>query len=151
MAPALDIAECVDRLLRAFRTYDRAVDVVSAFEMAFTESKSDVPETVAHFERFPRLPVDGEQSLTPDFTVVFKDGGGMAAEIARIAQKEESVDDLCRQILRYDGLTELPLGEGMAKVDHTDVLLLVPQDVGPATALRVLEQRLDKADHWYRP
>ena len=38
VTPAADVGECVERLLHGFTTYDRAVDVVSAFEMAFTSS-----------------------------------------------------------------------------------------------------------------
>lgn len=85
MSPAADVGECVERLLYGFTTYDRAVDVVSAFEMAFTSSLTGVPETVRHFERFPRVPDEDGTILTPDFSVVFDDGGGLVGEIARIA------------------------------------------------------------------
>ena len=77
LTPAVDLAECVDRLLHGFTTYDRAVDVVSAFETAFT-TRISLPGTVRHFERFPRIPGDRGSTLTPDFTVVFHDGTGLA-------------------------------------------------------------------------
>src|SRR4051795_11522372 len=65
MSPAVDLTECVERLLAGLRNYDRTVDVVCAFEMVFTASESDLPGTVAHFERFPRIPVEGRSTVTP--------------------------------------------------------------------------------------
>lgn len=144
------VEECVDRLLRAFRTYDRAVDVVSAFEMVFTESNSEVPSTVDHFERFPSIPV-GSGTRTPDFTTVFEDGTGLVGEVARIARVEESVDGLCDQILAYDQLQQLSGSGGLVDVNQIDVVLLVPLDIGPAAAIQILERRLLNPDHPYKP
>jgi hypothetical protein len=147
----MDVAECVDRLLHGFTTYDRAVDVVSAFEMAFTTSRSDVPGTVRHFERFPRIPIGDGSPLTPDFTVVFNDDTGLVGEIARIAQHENSVESLCRQLQKYDALRQLPDRSGMARVRQTDVLLLVPQAVGVAAVKRIVVERFASSDHSYKP
>lgn len=148
----MDPAECVERLLRDFRTYDRAVDVVSAFEMLFTKSDTDVPGTVRHFERFPSVPPEGSGgALTPDFTVVFEDGTGLAGEIARIALHDNSVEGLCSQIAKYDELKQLPGDAGLTDVLYTDVLLLVPQAVGMATIKRVLIDRLGEPGHPYKP
>jgi hypothetical protein len=151
MTPAVDLAECVERLLRGFSTYDRAVDVVSAFEMAFTTSRSQVPGTVRHFERFPRVPDADGAVLTPDFTVVFNDGTGLAAEIARVALHDNSVERICRQIAKYDALRQLPDGGGLTDVSHTDVLLLVPQAVGVAAVKRIVINRFANAGHPYKP
>jgi len=151
MPPAADPAECVERLLKDFKTYDRAVDVVSAFEMLFTASNTAVPTTVRHFERFPSVPTDGGDALTPDFTVVFEDGTGLAGEIASLALHENSADALCRQIQKYDALERLPDQNGLTSVEHTDVLLLVPQAVGIATLKRVLTERLNNPGHSYTP
>jgi hypothetical protein len=152
VSAAPDATECVERLLRGFRTYDRAVDVVSAFEMVFTVSKSPLPPTVAHFERFPRIRLSDGTTLTPDFTVVFTDGTGLVGEIARIARNEESVEALCSQLGRYDALTQLP-GPGGTLVDASpiDVLLLVPMDVGPAAVRRVIVDRYLNGTHDYAP
>jgi len=149
--PAVDVAECVQRLLHGFTTYDRAVDVVSAFEMAFTTSNSDVPGTVRRFERFPRIPTDGGATLTPDFTVVFNDGTGLVGEIARLALHENSAESLCRQIEKYDALRQLPDGSGMTAVSQTDVLLLVPQAVGVAAVKRMVVDRFANPEHPYKP
>ena len=120
--------------------------------MVYTSSRSELPGTVQHFERFPRIPVTDRDPLTPDFTVVFNDGGGMAGEIARIARPDESVDDLCSQIARYDELRRLPGGPiGLVDVSHTDVLLLVPLDVGPAAVRRIIVERYLNPDHSYSP
>jgi hypothetical protein len=130
LTPAVDLAECVDRLLRGFTTYDRAVDVVSAFEMVYTTSHTELPATVTHFERFPRIPGGNGITLTPDFSVVFEDGGGLVGEIARLALHDGSVESVCEQIAKYDALRQLPIPGGLVDVTHTDVLLLVPQSVG---------------------
>lgn len=149
--PAVDVAECVDRLLRGFTTYDRAVDVVSAFEMVFTTSHSEVPGTVRHFERFPRVPGEEGETLTPDFTVVFEDGTGLVGEIARLALHDGSVESLCRQIQKYDRLAQLPEGDELTAVTQTDVLLLVPQTVGVAAVKRIVVDRFSNAEHPYKP
>jgi hypothetical protein len=149
--PAVDLAECVERLLHGFTTYDRAVDVVSAFEMAFTTSQSAVPGTVEHFERFPRIPSGQQSVLTPDFTVVFNDGTGLVGEIARIAMHDNSVESLCRQIQKYDALGQLPRGQELVDVAHTDVLLLVPQSVGVAAVKRIIGERYANSEHPYKP
>jgi hypothetical protein len=140
---------CLDELIRGFNTYERAVDVVSAFEFLHLGSKG-LPSTVRHFERFPRLVQDGFIS-TPDFTIVFKDGSGLAAEIARIALHENSVESLCRQLMRYDSLTRLPSNDGVVDVGYCDVLLLVPFELGIETTRRVLHERFADAAHWYAP
>ena len=151
MSPATDVGECVERLLHGFSTYDRAVDVVSAFEMAFTSSRTDVPATVQHFERFPRIPDEDGNTLTPDFSVAFHDGGGLVAEIARIALHENSVDSLCSQIAKYDALRRLPGADGLVDVSFVDVLVLVPQSVGVAAVKRIVVERYAAAAHWYKP
>jgi hypothetical protein len=151
VSPAVDLAECVERLLHGFTTYDRAVDVVSAFEMAFTTSRSQVPGTVRHFERFPRVPGPDDTTLTPDFTVVFEDGTGLAGEIARLALHENSAEGLCRQIAKYDALRQLPDAAGLAEVSQMDVLLLVPQSVGVAAVKRIVVDRFANPDHPYKP
>jgi hypothetical protein len=151
MTPARDVGECIERLMHGFRTYDRAVDVVSAFEMAFTTSRTDVPGTVRHFERFPRIPDPPGNPLTPDFSVVFVDGAGLVGETARIALHENSVDDLCAQIAKYDALTQLPGPDGLVDVTFVDVLVLVPQSVGVAAVKRIVVKRYAEATHWYKP
>jgi len=151
LSPASDVGECVERLLRGFTTYDRAVDVVSAFEMAFTTSHSDVPGTVEHFERFPRVPDADGNKLRPDFSVVFKDGAGLVGEIARLALPDNSVESVCAQIAKYDALSVLPGPDGLVEVTYTDVLLLVPQSVGVAAVKRIVVERYAAPAHPYKP
>jgi hypothetical protein len=151
VAAATNVGECVERLLQGFTTYDRAVDVVSAFEMLYTESKTMVPSTVRHFERFPRVPDEAGAALKPDFSVVFNDGGGLVGEISRLALPEGSADDLCDQIERYDALRELPVPGGLAEVSYTDVLLLVPGSVGVAAVKRIVVERYANPAHRYAP
>lgn len=144
------VNQCISRLLHAFRTYDRDVDVVSSFEMVFTESKCEVPATVAHFERFPSIQSDHGE-LTPDFTTLFEDGAGLIGEIARLTRVDEGVDKLCEQMLAYDRLRQLPGSGRVVEVAQVDVVLLVPLDVDPAAAIQILERRLDDPDHSYKP
>lgn len=137
-------------LLHQHRLYDQYVDVVAAFEWLFTETK-DMPETVTHFERFPRVNAKDGHPATPDFSVVFSDGSGLVGEIARIALIENSVDDLCRQMGRYDSLEVLPTVVGVTPVEWVDVLLLVPLDIGTEVVRRVLIERYANPDHIYKP
>lgn len=104
-----------------------------------------------HFERFPRVPDSERNTLTPDFSVVFSDGGGLVGEIARIALHEKSVDSLCSQIAKYDAFTQLPGPDGLVDVSFVDVLVLVPQAVGVAAVKRIVVERYAAPAHWYRP
>src|SRR5690606_14002705 len=141
-------------LLREYELYDRSVDVVSAFHWLFTET-SDMPTSVLHFERYPRIAakVDGESRiLTPDFSVVFRDGTGLVAEIANIALHDNSVDKLCRQLLNYSSLAALPGPGGKPiAVSAVDVVFLSPLKTAADAAQRVFVDRLENDAHWYKP
>ena len=140
-----------DELLRDHRLYDQYVDVVSAFEWLFTETNT-MPATVRHFERFPRYEGPDGNPVSPDFSVLFGDGTGLVGEIARIALHDESEEDLCRQIGRYDALARLPgPADQLVDVEHVDVLLLVPLDIGTDVVRRVVSERLLDAEHPYQP
>ena len=95
-----------DRLVDEFKVYDRHVDVVSSFHWLYTQV-TELADTVAQFERYPSIKV-GDKSLTPDFTVAFTDGSGMAGEVANLSLRDESVEGLCRQLQGYAELTEMP-------------------------------------------
>lgn len=140
-----------DALVSDFRLYDRAVDIVSIYHWLFTSTK-ELPSTVEHFERYPRVPGDGGSVVTPDFTVLFKDGRGIAAEIANIALHDGSVESLCRQLEKYSRLTELPNAQGgFSPVQALDVIFLTPIETASAAVRRVCAERLDAPDHWYKP
>lgn len=140
--------------LREYELYDRSVDVVSAFHWLYTDTK-ELPDLVAHFERYPTVKMrvgDTETKITPDFTVLFKDGTGLVAEIANIARHENSVEKLCRQLLNYSEITELPDGTGgTVPVKGVDVLFLTPMKTAGDAVQRVFSERLDNTDHWYSP
>lgn len=140
-----------DELIAEYRLYDQYVDVVSAFEWLFTATES-MPDTVQWFERFPRVTGIDERPATPDFTVLFADGSGIVGEIARIARHDGSVDSLCEQLARYASLPSLPSGVGQqTAVEHVDIVLLVPLELGTATVQRVLRERYANPDHEYAP
>lgn len=140
-----------DALVAEFKLYDRAVDVVSAYHWLFTET-ADLPTTVSHFERYPKVKHSDGNDATPDFTVLFKDGTGIAAEIANIALHDNSVEKLCTQLDRYSRLTELPAGVGRTTpVAILDVLYLSPMETAAAAVQRVLRDRVDNPDHSFKP
>jgi hypothetical protein len=152
VAQSSGVEECVEERLRLFRLYDRSVDIVSAFEMLFTASKTALPTFTHHFERFPRLVANDGNEATPDFTVVHDDSRGLAAEIAYLPLNDQGVDALCRQILRYDALADLQAGDGTLRaVSSVDVLLLVPQAIGPDAVRRIIHDRLLDPEHFYKP
>jgi hypothetical protein len=134
-----------ERLVRDYQDYDRQCDVVSCFEVYFTEARQMV-ETVEHFERFPRYAATDGEPVTPDFTVRFRDGTMLVGEVSKLARNDESLESLLHQIGRYDTLTEGPSGprdaggHELAPVEAVDVLLLVP--TGEANAAR---DRIDEA------
>jgi len=151
--PGLNPAVTAQRLLEGFDTYDQHVDVVSAFEWLFTDpGVKDLPATVAHFERFPRIPRDQCEPLTPDFTVLFTDGTAIVGEIAKIALHNNSVDKLCQQIAGYAALDRVPNATGgFTSVRNPDVLQLVRNQNGLSTVKRVVVDRYLDADHPYKP
>jgi len=140
-----------DALVAEFKLYDRAVDVVSAYHWLFTET-ADLPTTVDHFERYPKIKHSDGNHATPDFTVLFKDGTGIAAEIANIALHDNSVEKLCTQLDRYSRLTELPADAGKTmSVSVIDVLYLSPMETAASAVQRVLRDRADNPHHSFRP
>ena len=145
-----------DELLHDYAVYDRAVDVVSCFHWLFTQV-DELADTVRHFDRYPRIPLSGDRKVTPDFTVVFTDGTGLAAEVANIAQREESVDSVCAQLQTYSELTEMPDAPGKkggqkpTPVDPVDVLFLTSVKDAKDAARRILTERLDDHAHPFSP
>jgi hypothetical protein len=142
--------DTVKRLLGEFTTYDTHVDVVSAFEFLLTVP-TDMRATVKHFERFPKIPVVGGETVTPDFTVLYNDGTALIGEVSKLSLHEKSVEKACRQDNTYAQLTQVPDEAGMAAVTDVDVLHLVPMDVGPDAVERIIKQRFLNPDHWYKP
>lgn len=146
-----DARAAVLRLVRAFETYDQAVDVVSAFEFLFTVPP-DMAATVVHFERFPKIRAATGTEVTPDFTVLFTDETALVGEISRLALRENSVDEACAQILRYDQLTHVPGASGhLTAVRDMSVAQFVPLDIGPDAVDRIIYDRLLNPDHSYLP
>lgn len=140
-------------LLDDYETYDQHANVVSAFEWLFTDhSVKGLPVTVAHFERFPRIARGDGTYLTPDFTVLFKDGSAIVAEIARIALHDNSVDKLCRQIGNYDTISQVPDAGGVSQpAERVDVLQIVSAQIGLTTVRRVIRDRYLDPTHEYKP
>ena len=140
------------RLIDEYGTYDEHVDVVSAFEWLFTDpGVKDLPATVQHFERFPRIRGSNGATLTPDFTVLFVDRTAIIGEIAQIALNENSIDKLCKQLANYDALTQVPGPSGLVDVERLDVVQLVQNRVGLNAVRRIIKERLLDPEHWYKP
>ena len=145
-----------DQLLNEFKVYDQAVDVVSCYHWLFT-AVTEMAETVLHFDRYPSVPLDGGRKVTPDFTVVFTDGAGLAGEVARLARRDESVESLCQQIQCYSELASMPGppthkgGQTQVPVGPVDVIFLNPVLTIKDAARRVLIERMDDPRHSFKP
>lgn len=152
MAKSTGSAVTLQDLLDDYNIYDQYVDVVSAFEWLFTETH-ELAETVEHFERFPRVTLPDGTVVTPDFTVLFKDGTGLVGEISKLARHDNSVDKACSQIGKYATTDRLPADSNgtSAPVTDVDVLQLVPADVGLAAVQRIIKDRLLDPEHPYKP
>ncbi|MGW4129902.1 hypothetical protein [Amycolatopsis japonica] len=139
-------------MLRSYDLYDRAVDIVCAFEALFTRQPI-ISSTVSHFDRFPSIKHVDNQQATPDFSVIFNDGTGLVGEISNIARHQNSVDKLCKQLFRYDSLRKLPgpLKGSPATVSQVDVLCLVPADLINEAGDRILGDSCLDSNHWYKP
>ncbi len=141
-----------DPLWTDYYQYDRSVDIISIAEVWFTKSK-DLAGTVEHFARFPRLTHPDGNPATPDFTVLFKDGTAIAAELSHLALPDGSLDDLAAQLRRYDSLTDVPSAArtGVGKpVWEIGVLVFVPIAVANAACDR-LAAAIKDPDHPYSP
>lgn len=139
----------VQQHLSEYTTYDTYVDVVSIFQWLMTETR-ELPGTVKHFERFPRIN-QGDKELTPDFTILFDDGHAVVGEIASVALHENSHEKLVTQLGNYAGLHAIPAGpRAIAKPVLVDVLLLVQADRGQA-AFKGIRERIDDPSHPYSP
>jgi len=129
-----------------YAQYDKRVDLVSIFEVWFKRS-AGLAKTVQHFERFPQINHPDGRPATPDFTVLFTDGTTLIGEISSVPP--EAVDDAIDQILRYDGITEVPAARRSAggqqlthAVTEVDLMLITPLNGSNATCDRV-EARID--------
>jgi hypothetical protein len=144
-----------ERLIREYREYDLRCDVVSCFEVYFTQARG-LSETVAHFERFPRFTgVDGNP-VTPDFTTRFTDATMLIGEVSNLARAEESLQSLLHQLARYDGSAEGPSapraggGHELAAVTAVDLLVLVPTAEANAARDRI-DAAIDEGRYGYAP
>lgn len=145
--------ETPDALIKGYDTYDRHADVVAVFEWIFTNPHVDkLPDTVEHFERFPRIKGQDGGTYTPDFTVLFKDDTAIIGEIAKIALHPHSIDKLCAQLLNYASLNRIPSGVNgsTTAAKHVDVLYLVDNYTGN-TAYRGITGRIADLEHPYAP
>lgn len=140
----------VEKLLGDYALYDRNVDIVSAYEYLFTE----VPEmaaTVEWFERFPNAKTVDGTIVTPDFTVLFKDGHAYVGEISNIPLIDQGVDKVCRQLHQYDRISHVQGATGLVEVNSVDVLQFVQMRHATDAARRILTERLDDVEHEYKP
>ncbi|GAB2690573.1 hypothetical protein [Nocardia thraciensis] len=139
-----------EQLLSEFDRYDRDVDIVSAYHWLFTET--NLRSTVEHFERYPSIVAPDGNIATPDFTVLFNDGSGIAAEIANLALPDTSVEKLCKQLGRYSTLQRLPARRRKQKdISVLDVLYLSPIETADDAVRRIFSERLENPNHPFKP
>ena len=145
--------ETAESLLRAYDIYDSHSDVVAVFQWLFTDPNvAGLPDTVEHFERFPRVQGADGNTLRPDFTVLFKDKTAIVGEIAKIAVHPNSIDKLCSQLGKYATVVDIPSGPRgqTACASHVDVLYLVDNYTGN-TAYHEITERIADPEHSYAP
>lgn len=142
-------------LLNEYYAYDRLVDIVAVAEVWFAGSEGIAP-TVDWFERFPQYRHPDGDDVTPDFTVLFKDGTALIGELSSLSLREESLDSLCHQIGRYDGLRQVPSGpagpdgQPLADVTDVDVVVFMPHRVANPGAGRI-DRAITDEQHFYEP
>ncbi|MGF0316530.1 hypothetical protein [Nocardia fluminea] len=126
------------------------MDIVSIYHWLFTET--DLAPTVRHFERYPRIQAPDGNQATPDFSVIFNDGSGIVGEIANLALHENSIEKLCKQLGRYDTLTQLPGGENrLCHANPVDVMYLSPMETAADAVKRIMINRYADPEHPYKP
>ena len=101
------IRECIRTVRNVFTTYDQAVDIISSLEAFFEEGYHDAVEC---FDRFPKFK---DPDLTPDGTVLFKNGYGLVIEIKRtLPDNEEGFLRAVHQVKGYDTDMDFKASDG---------------------------------------
>jgi hypothetical protein len=126
-----EYADCVQKLLDDFRSYDSTVDIVSCWQFFFCEVQP-LAKNILHFDRFPRLvaATEHDESLrTPEFAVLISDSYGLVADVKRGFPLDDK-DFLAhaKRPLKYDVPLSLKAGIAGASIvptDH-DILLIIP-------------------------
>lgn len=116
------VVNCYDSQLNKFTIYDQAVDVVSCWQAILTHGYKN---KLQYFDRFPNIPPRG---LTPDFTVLFKNGYGLIFEIKRTYPNEDiAIRKEIRQLKSYDSNLSLKADDSgnRATPNVTDIVLIL--------------------------
>lgn len=123
MTPEEDPVErCVSDLMAEFSTYDQMVDIVSCLESFF---KNAYREQLSYFDRFPQIQ---DPELTPDVTVLFRNGYGLVIELKRTFPLNDKgfLADI-KQLESYDRKLALRAGEdgGTILPDVMDIVIMI--------------------------
>jgi hypothetical protein len=140
--------DCVQRLLQAFKTYDRTVDVVCCWEFLFTRA-SPFNSSGLFFDRFPRMTCAsaGETAKTPDFAVLFSEAYGIVGEIKEgFPRDEKSFISHFERLKKYDQPLEFRAGPGRGLIPAVhDIVLIVPLRDAQEIVTRLEARLADKA------
>lgn len=126
-----------EKLLKEFRVYDTAVDIVSSWEAAMKYSY-DGKFDQFYFDRFPELPTNGD-NLTPDFCVFFNQDYGIIGEIKRtFPDDRKAILSELEQIERYDAELGLRNSSGEYVTPATcDIVIIIEGSAAPQIGTRL--------------
>jgi hypothetical protein len=117
--------ECIRKERDLVNTYDQYVDVVSCWE-AFFDLNYKKKYEKSFFDRFPKIPLPDDGSLTPDFTIFFTKEYAMIFEISRTFPKGEvKLRKEMNQLFAYDNNIPVYNGETHVNVDNYDIILVL--------------------------
>lgn len=117
--------DCMRKERDLVNTYDQYVDVVSCWEAFFNYTYKNKYE-ISFFDRFPKIPLPEDNSLSPDFTIYFTKEYAMIFEISRTFPKGEvKLGKEMNQLFTYDNNIPVYNGKTHVKVDNYDIILIL--------------------------
>jgi hypothetical protein len=119
-----DVRDCIRSVKNEFTTYDQTVDIVSCLEVVLEEVYHDAIDL---FDRFPRF---RDPDLTPDGSVLFKNGYGLVVEVKRtLPDNDAGFLRSVQQLKRYDTELDMRTRDGGTRVPEVmDIALLIKAD-----------------------
>ena len=141
-------AGCIEEQLKQFDVYDQAVDIVSCWECFLDHVYSGVFSDF-HFERFPKLPQNAGDPLTPDFTVFFNEDYALIAEIKRtFPTDDDAFESTLDQILKYDQDLGIKRAQGdRATSEVCDLMVILSGSAAPQIGTRINNRLMHDPDY----
>jgi len=141
-------AGCIEEQRKQFNVYNQAVDIVSCWECFLDYNYSGVFADF-HFERFPKLPQNAGDPLTPDFTVFFNEDYALIVEIKRtFPTDDDAFESTLDQILKYDQDLNIKRAQGdRATPEICDLMVILSGSAAPQIGTRINKYLMDDSDY----